>query len=101
MSLFFRAMAVLGLVFACGGAAAQSQDEAQPNQGFAEVESGRRTYTAVGFGRQAQARFWCPLGQTHQRERSQSHGADRRDGIQDSNGFAGYALGIGERALFQ
>src|SRR5512145_3457797 len=28
MSLFFRAMAVLGLVFACGGAAAQSQDEA-------------------------------------------------------------------------
>jgi len=28
MSLFLRAMAVLGLVFACGGAAAQSQDEA-------------------------------------------------------------------------
>ena len=28
MSLFFRVMAVLGLVFACGGAAAQSQDEA-------------------------------------------------------------------------
>ena len=28
MSLFFRVMAVLGLVFACGGAASQSQDEA-------------------------------------------------------------------------